>query len=109
VSRLALDDAEIERAGNQLTAFLRSFEQSLVAKPVLPPLDRAVLEELRDRPFPQEGIGIDQLFQEINAKIVPNSTTIAHPRYLAYVLGPPNGIAPIAEAIAATLNQNCNF
>lgn len=109
MSGLALNDAQIERAGNLLTAFLRSFEQSLADKPVLPPLDRTVLEELRDRPFPQEGIGIDQLFQEITAKVVPNSTTIAHPRYLAYVLGPPNGIAPFADAIAATLNQNCNF
>jgi aromatic-L-amino-acid decarboxylase len=76
---------------------------------VLPPLDREELAELRDRPFPEDGIGIEQLFQEIAAKVVPNSTTIAHSRYLAYVLGPPNGIAPFAEAIAAALNQNCNF
>jgi len=109
VSRLAFRDAEIERAGSLLTELLRTFEQSLSAKRVLPPLDRAGLEDLRDRPFPQEGIGIEQLFQDIAAKVVPNSTTIAHPRYLAYVLGPPNGIAPFAEAIAATLNQNCNF
>jgi aromatic-L-amino-acid decarboxylase len=109
VTSLALSDEDIERAGNLLTEFLRTFEQSLTAKPVLPPLDRAVLAELRDRPFPKDGIGIDQLFQEIAAKVVPNSTTIAHPRYLAYVLGPPNGIAPFAEAVAAALNQNCNF
>ena len=109
MTSLAFSDKDIERAGNLLTVFLRDFEQSLNAKPVLPPLDRAVMAELRDRPFPRVGIGIDQLFQEIAAKIVPNSTTIAHPRYLAYVLGPPNGIAPFAEAIAAALNQNCNF
>jgi aromatic-L-amino-acid decarboxylase len=109
VTSLALSDEDIERAGNLLTAFLRSFEQSLHEKPVLPPLDREVLAELRDRPFSQDGIGIEQLFQEIAAKVVPNSTTIAHPRYLAYVLGPPNGIAPFAEAVAAALNQNCNF
>ena len=36
-------------------------------------------------------------------------TTIAHRRNLAYVLGPPNGIAPYAEAVAAALNRNCNF
>lgn len=41
--------------------------------------------------------------------MAPNSTAIAHPRFLAYVLPPPNGIAPFAEAIAAALNQNCNF
>ncbi|HZS07859.1 MAG TPA: pyridoxal-dependent decarboxylase [Blastocatellia bacterium] len=106
--RLNLTDREIEHAGKLLTEFLRSYEKSLTARPVLPPLDRATLSELLLRPFPEDGIGIDQLFLEITGKVVPNSTAIAHPRFLAYVLGPPNGIAPFAEAMAATLNQNCN-
>ncbi len=33
----------------------------------------------------------------------------AAPIVPAYVLGPPTGIGPYAEAIAATINQNCNF
>ncbi len=106
---LNLTDREIETAGRLLTEFLRTFEASIPARPVLPPLDREILTQLLTQPFPQQGIGIDRLFAEIVEKIVPNSTTIAHPRFLAYVLGPPNGIAPFAEAIAATLNQNCNF
>ncbi len=106
---LNLDDSEIARAGELLTKFLRSFEKSIESQPVLPRLDRAVLSGLLTQPFPENGIGIDDLFKEITEKVVPNSTTISHSRYLAYVLGPPNGIAPFADAIAATLNQNCNF
>jgi len=107
--RLNLDDREIERAGALLTGFLRSYEQLLPGRSVVPPLDRRLLEELFGQPFPDDGIGVDQLFGLITEKIVPNSTTVAHPRFLAYVLPPPNGIAPFAEGIASALNQNCNF
>lgn len=105
--KLNLDAREIERAGQLLTEFLSSYEKSIPSQFVLPPLDRTVLSKILHQPFPEKGIGIDQLFQEIVDQVVPNSTAIAHPRFLAYVLGPPNGIAPFAEAIAATLNQNC--
>jgi aromatic-L-amino-acid decarboxylase len=107
--RLNLDDREIEQAGLLLTAFLRSYEQSIPARRVVPALDRPALEEIFDQPFPEEGLGVERLFQLITREVVPNSTTIAHPRFLAYVLPPPNGIAPFAEGIAAALNQNCNF
>lgn len=106
---LGLNDREIQRAGELLTGFLRAYEQSIPAPRIVPEPDRAVLAELLQEPFPRRGIGIDALFREINEKIVPNSTAIAHPRFLAYVLGPSNGIAPFAEAVAAALNQNCNI
>jgi aromatic-L-amino-acid decarboxylase len=72
-------------------------------------LDRNQLSDLFATPFPDVGIGVELLFRDIQEKVVPNCTTVAHRRFLAYVLGPPNGIAPYAEAIAAALNQNCNF
>ncbi len=106
---LNLSDGDIERAGKLLTRLLRDYEKSIPAEYILPRLDRAVLAELLHKPFPDEGIGIDRLFEEISGKVLPNSTAIAHPRFLAYVLGPSNGIAPFADAIASTLNQNCNF
>ena len=107
--QLNLSDRDIEQAGKLLTEFLRGYEKSIPAPFIVPPLDRTVLSEMLTEPFPEAGIGINQLFQEISGKVVPNSTAIAHPRFLAYVLGPPNGIAPFAEAVAAALNQNCNF
>ncbi len=103
---LNFSDHEIKLAGQLLTEFLRKFEKSIPLPAVLPSLDQTVLAELLDQPFPRDGVGIERLFSDISGKIVPNSTAIAHPRFLAYVLGPPNGIAPFAAAIAATLNQN---
>ncbi|MCC4315184.1 pyridoxal phosphate-dependent decarboxylase family protein [Streptomyces malaysiensis] len=106
---LGLDRAERETAGRLLTRFFEDYERSIPERPLVPEVDRDVLTGLLATPFPDKGLGVEGLFQEIDQKILPNSTTVAHPRFLAYVLGPPNGIAPYAEAIAATINQNCNF
>ena len=106
---LNLSDVDLAQAGELLTDLLRAFEKSLGPRPVMPRLDRHQLSELLTEPFPETGLGVGSLFKQIEAKVLPNSTIVAHPRFLAYVLGPPNGIAPFAEAIAAALNQNCNF
>ena len=106
---LNLSDVEIQRAGDLLKEFLRGYEKSLPGRAVFPPFNRAVLTDLFAQPFPNEGLGVDRLFQLIEEQVVPNSTATAGPRYLAYVLGTPNGIAPFADAIATALNQNCNF
>jgi len=106
---LSLSDRELSTAGNLLTEFLRAFEESLDGRRVMPVLDRDQLSELFATPFPELGMGVESLFREIHEKVLPNCTTVAHRRFLAYVLGPPNGIAPYAEAMAAALNQNCNF
>lgn len=106
---LHLDDADRQLAGRLLTTFLDRYERAIPAPRIVPEVDRDVLTELLERPFPAEGVGVERLFREIEEKIVPNSTAVAHPRFLAYVQGPPNGIAPYVEAVAAALNQNCNF
>jgi aromatic-L-amino-acid decarboxylase len=106
---LHLSDDSLARAGNLLAAFLRDFERSIEQRRVVPRLDRGQLSELFSEPFPETSSDVEALFREIETIIVPNSTTTAHPRFLAYVLGTPNGIAPYAEAVAAALNQNCNF
>jgi len=106
---LSLSEHELATAGNLLAEFLVSFERSLDHRPVMPVLDRDQLSDLLTTPFPNVGKGVEWLFRNIQENVVPNCTTVAHRRFLAYVLGPPNGIAPYAEAVAAALNQNCNF
>ena len=99
-----LSDQELETAGDLLTEFLRSFERSLDNRRVTLVLDRNQLSKLFAAPFPDVGIGVESLFRDIQEKVLPNCTTVAHRRFLAYVLGPPNGIAPYAEAVAAAMS-----
>ena len=104
---LSLDESERDLAARLLASFFDDYERSIPERHILPAIDRAALESLLTTPLPDKGIGVEGVFREINQKILPNSTTVSHPRFLAYVIGPPNGIAPYAEAIAAAINQNC--
>ncbi len=61
VPTLNLSDAQIARAGELLTEFLRRYERSIPAPKLLPPLDRGVLADLLREPFPEIGIGVDRL------------------------------------------------
>src|SRR5690349_18936199 len=103
---LALTAAERQTAGRLLTSFFDAYEEALTSAPIVPELDRPALASLS---LPDTGLGVEGFFRFVTDVLLPNSTKIAHPRYLAYVLGPPTGIGPYAEAIAATINQNCNF
>jgi aromatic-L-amino-acid/L-tryptophan decarboxylase len=109
MNELLLSDDERDRAGARLLALLDGYERGLPEAPVLPEPDRDRLADLLAAPMPERGVGVDALFDRWEDTILPSSTTVAHPRFLAYVLGPPNGIAPYAEAVAAAINQNCNF
>ncbi|MFI9388481.1 pyridoxal phosphate-dependent decarboxylase family protein [Kutzneria sp. NPDC052558] len=109
MSELLLTDEERDRAGTRLLTLLNGHERGIPAAQVLPEPDRETLTALLSDPMPEDGIGVDALFDRWEHEILPNSTTVAHPRFLAYVLGPPNGIGPYAEAVAAAINQNCNF
>lgn len=104
---LSLTEDEREEAGRLLTTFFDDYERSIPRRPVVPAIDREVLSRLLTTPFPDQGIGVDGLFRAVSEKILPNTTTLSHPRFLAFVAGPGNGIAPYADAIATTVNQNC--
>jgi len=104
---LILNEDQREAAGRLLAAFFDDYERSVAQRPILPAIDREALCRLLTTPFPDEGIGVEGLFRAITQKILPNTTTLSHPRFLAFVAGPGNGIAPYADAIATILNQNC--
>ena len=104
---LSLNNDEREAAGRLLTAFFDDYGRAIPHRPIFPAIDREALSGLLKTPFPDQGIGVEGLFHAINQKILPNTTTLSHPRFLAFVAGPGNGIAPYADAIAAILNQNC--
>ena len=106
---LLLDSDELRAAGRHLGEFLAAYQEGIASRPVFPVLDRAVIRRLLDEPLPAEGRSIEELFAELGADIIANSTQIAHPRFLAYVLASSTGVAPFAEAAAAALNQNCNL
>jgi aromatic-L-amino-acid/L-tryptophan decarboxylase len=97
------------RAAALTGGFIRRYADTVADRPVYPEIDREALRALMREPLPEEGRSLDELFAELDAVVVPNSTQTAHPRFLPYVQPSPNGVSPYAEAVAAALNQNCNL
>jgi len=109
VNELLLTPDQIRDASARLAEILVGYESSLEARAVLPELDRGALRRILEEPWPEEGRPLDALFDEFAEVIIPNSAHIAHPRYLAYVLASPHGLAPFAEALMAALNQSASI
>jgi glutamate/tyrosine decarboxylase-like PLP-dependent enzyme len=109
VSELLFDPEAHRKAGRLLGELLANYEVDLPGRPVLPKIDRRAMREILDEPLPEEGRSIEDLFQEFSNVIVPNSTHVAHPRFLSYVLPSPNGISAYADALASAINQGCSL
>jgi aromatic-L-amino-acid decarboxylase len=106
---LELTRDEIEKASAALGGILARYQEGLRERPVFPRLDREALEAILAEPLPEEGRPVRALLEEFEEVLLPNSTQIPHPRFLAYINASPTGVAPFAEALAASLNQNCTL
>jgi aromatic-L-amino-acid/L-tryptophan decarboxylase len=100
---------EIRSAVHLLGEVAATYEADLADRSVLPQIDRKVITSIIEEPFPAIGRPFEDLIQEFANLIIPNSTQITHPRFLAYVLPSPNGVSPFADFLASMLNQNCNL
>lgn len=109
MTELLFEPREHLQAAQMLGEFLADHESELHNRRVMPEIDREAMQTILNEPFPEEGLSLEALFEEFREVVVPNSTNVAHPRFLPYVLPSPNGISAIAEALASTLNQNCNM
>ena len=108
-SDLLFTDDKMEQAGRLTSAFCTNYLSTVSDRPIFQAPDRQALRAIIHSSIPREGVCLEALFEELENVIVPNSTHTAHPRFLPYVQPTPNGISPYAEAVTATINQNCNL
>jgi aromatic-L-amino-acid decarboxylase len=109
MDELLFDPETHREACRLLGELLADYETDLSNQRVFPQVDRDAMQAILTEPFPEEGKTLEELFQEFREVVVPNSTQVAHPRFLPYVLPSPNSISALADALASTLNQNCNL
>ncbi len=109
MTKLLFDSTEHADAARLTAQFIEHYQATVADRPVYPDIDREALRALLTAPVPEAPTTLNALFAELNSVIVNNATHTAHPRFLPYVQPSPNGISPYAEAVAATLNQNCNL
>lgn len=109
MNELLFDPDTHRKAGHLLGELLAGYEGDLSNPPGFGQIDRDAMRAIMTEPLPEEGRSLEELFQEFREVVMPNSTHVAHRRFLPYVLPSPNGISAFADALASTLNQNCNL
>lgn len=109
MNELLFDPDTHRKAGHLLGELLAGYEGDLSNPPGFGQIDREAMRAIMTEPLPEEGRSLEELFQEFREVVMPNSTHVAHRRFLPYVLPSPNGISAFADALASTLNQNCNL
>jgi aromatic-L-amino-acid decarboxylase len=109
MDNLLFTTGEHDRSLRLTGEFIERYHAGLPDRAVFPNLDREAVQAILTMPLPEEGCEVEELFEELETFIVPNSTHAAHPRFLPYVMPSPNAISPYAELAAGVLNQNCNL
>ena len=90
---------EIRDSAALLGELMAGYEESLSDRPVFPQLDHQAIQSILSEPFPETGRSLSDLMAEFQDVVIPNSTHIGHPRFMAYVTSSPAGVAPFAEAV----------
>lgn len=106
---LLFSSDEQETAWQYVGTFAGRYLAGIADRPVYPDVDRPALRALMDAPLPRVGTSLPALIDEFESVIVANATHTAHPRFLPYVQPTPNAIAPVADALASLISQNCNL
>ena len=92
----------IGRAGS----IYRNFMSGLADRPVAPTVDREALRERFRGTIGDDGVGLDQVLDEVEAFVLPNAMSTPHPRYAGLVNSSPLPAAPVADLVVSMLNNN---
>ena len=98
------DPAALERYCRQVAEYLVCHfatlpEQSIGRNPT-----RAEMEALLAEPAPEEGQDFARVLAEFQAKVAPNAFRTSHPRFLAFVPGPPTFLSALGDFLCAGTN-----
>ena len=80
---MLFDPEEHKRAAQLSSAFIERYHDSLPERAVFPDIDREAIRKVLVMPLPDQGCDIEELFEELETFVVPNSTHPAHPKVFA--------------------------
>ena len=87
-----------------LDAMIDSFE-AVREQPTWQPMPQDAKDALAE-PMPQEGAGLEAVYDEFARAILPYPTGNIHPRFFGWVHGSGTPVGALADLFAATMNSN---
>lgn len=82
MNELLFDPETHRKAGHLLGELLADYEGDLTKPPGFGQIDRDAMRAIMMEPLPEEGRSLEELFQEFRDVVMPNSTHVAHRRFL---------------------------
>ena len=101
-----MDPAEFRAAGHRLIDRIADYLATVEERPVFPRVEPAALAALFDAPMPEGPSPIDEVLDELDRNLVPNSTHVSHPGYFGLITPTPTPAGILADLLASALNQN---
>ena len=97
---------EFRKLGHRAVDMIAEYFDRLPDLPVFPPRGSAEIEAVFHEALPEAGQDADAILDEWAEKVLPNVTHVGSPRYFGFVNGSGSMMAILAEAFAASVNQN---
>src|SRR5687768_3479964 len=95
-----------ERIGRAVTSIVSEYAASLDSRKVTSAATPESLERIFDEPFPEKGIGSDEILAQYRRDVIPHAMQVPSPRYFGQFNPTPLPIGVWADALSSSLNQN---
>jgi glutamate/tyrosine decarboxylase-like PLP-dependent enzyme len=99
-------EKEILDFGSRVNKILSSYLSSIHTRPISPPVQPVDVAKVFSSPLPEESTSKEDLLEEFEKEIIPNSFHLGNPGYYGLFNPTPTTIGIFAETLSAMLNQN---
>jgi glutamate/tyrosine decarboxylase-like PLP-dependent enzyme len=104
LERLQLPAEQMRELGYRVIDMLVEHFENLPSKQVTRKAPRRAMEERLREPIPERGLGVDAVLRRLERDVLGNMMHLDHPRFFAFIPGPSNYVAAMAEALATGFN-----
>jgi len=95
-----------ERIGKAVTSIVAEYAASLDSRKVTSTATPESLQRIFDEPFPEKGIGSDEILAQYSRDVITHAMQVPSPRYFGQFNPTPLPIGVWADALSSSLNQN---
>lgn len=101
-----LDTDEFRELGYRTVDLIADYYEQIEDRPVYLQADPEDVVAAFEEPLPEEGQDPERILDAVEECVIPYATHNPSPRYFGFVMGSGTPLAPLADAIAATVNMN---
>jgi aromatic-L-amino-acid/L-tryptophan decarboxylase len=101
------DEALLRAAAHRVADLAVDHMTSIRARPVFAPVSGEVSRRWQQEPWPEHGVGFEQLLHELAQDVLRFPFGNGHPRFHAWVNSPPDRVAVLADLLASATDPSC--